>query len=440
VKVSAQHDFNFNFGIMEIEKAFTALSLVESMTDGIALFDPRNVVIYANRKFCSMWNMNPSVVLGMTQGELRTQKLAMLSDPEKDANLLSNASEIVASDETHYIQLKTGMWYERVVFDHMVRGECQGHVVQWRDVTRRHNAMMLVQAERDLLHSMMDSVPHQIYFKDTESRFTRVNNALAARYGLLNTRDVIGKSDADFYSAEHAAQTRQEELEIMSKLTPQLNQLHHEVWSDGTDAWNVSTKMPLIDSKGNVIGVYGIAHDITDQKRSEAIIWRQANFDALTNLPNRRLMRDRWEQAALLHDRNGSLLALMLIDLDRFKAINDTKGHAVGDDLLIQAAKRMSECLRAADTLARLGGDEFAVILSEVSDAQAVAAIANKILTCLHTPFDLSGDVVQISGSLGFGMWPAGGQTLDELLRHADKAMYQVKSKGGNGCAFFSTE
>jgi diguanylate cyclase (GGDEF)-like protein/PAS domain S-box-containing protein len=287
---------------------------------------------------------------------------------------------------------------------------------------------------------MMDSVPHQIYFKDTESRFTRVNNALAARYGLMNTRDVIGKSDADFYSAKHAAQTRQEELEIMSKLTPQLNQLHHEVWSDGTDAWNVSTKMPLIDSKGNVIGVYGIAHDITDQKRSEAIIWRQANFDALTNLPNRRLMRDRWEQAALLHDRNGSLLALMLIDLDRFKAINDTKGHAVGDDLLIQAAKRMSECLRAADTLARLGGDEFAVILSEVSDAEAVEVIANKILTCLHTPFDLSGDVVQISGSLGFGMCPAGGQTLDELLRHADKAMYQVKSKGGNGCAFFSTE
>jgi diguanylate cyclase (GGDEF)-like protein/PAS domain S-box-containing protein len=299
---------------------------------------------------------------------------------------------------------------------------------------------MLVQTERDLLHSMMDSVPHQIYFKDTESRFTRVNNALAARYGLMNTRDVIGKSDADFYSAEHAAQTRQEELEIMSKLTPQLNHLHHEMWSDGTDAWNVSTKMPLIDSKGNVIGVYGIAHDITDQKRSEAIIWRQANFDALTNLPNRRLMRDRWEQAAHLHVRNGSLLALMLIDLDRFKAINDTKGHAVGDDLLIQAAKRMSDCIRAADTLARLGGDEFAVILSEVSDAEAVEVIANKILTCLHTPFDLSGDVVQISGSLGFGMCPAGGQKLDELLRHADKAMYQVKSKGGNGCAFFSTE
>jgi diguanylate cyclase (GGDEF)-like protein/PAS domain S-box-containing protein len=410
------------------------------MTDGIALFDRCNVVVYANRKFCSMWNMNPSVVLGMTQEELHTQKLAMLSDPEKDASLLSNASEKVASDDTHYIQLKSGKWYERLVFDHVVRGECQGHVVQWRDVTRRHNAMMLVQTERDLLHSMMDSVPHQIYFKDTESRFTRVNNALAARYGLMNTRDVIGKSDADFYSAEHAAQTRQEELEIMSKLTPQLNHLHHEMWSDGTDAWNVSTKMPLIDSKGNVIGVYGIAHDITDQKRSEAIIWRQANFDALTNLPNRRLMRDRWEQAAHLHVRNGSLLALMLIDLDRFKAINDTKGHAVGDDLLIQAAKRMSDCIRAADTLARLGGDEFAVILSEVSDAEAVEVIANKILTCLHTPFDLSGDVVQISGSLGFGMCPAGGQKLDELLRHADKAMYQVKSKGGNGCAFFSTE
>jgi diguanylate cyclase (GGDEF)-like protein len=198
--------------------------------------------------------------------------------------------------------------------------------------------------------------------------------------------------------------------------------------------------MPLIDSKGNVIGIYGIAHDITEQKRAEAIFWRHANFDALTNLPNRRLMRDRWEQAAHLHKRNGSSLALMLIDLDHFKEINDTKGHAIGDELLIQVAKRMSDYLRAADTLARLGGDEFAIILSEVSDSQAVEATANKILTCLHAPFDLSGNAVQISGSLGVSMCPADGEELDALLRHADTAMYRVKSKGGNGCAFFGTE
>lgn len=373
----------------------------------------------------------------MTQAELHAHKLVMLSDPVHDAGLLSAKSGQETSADTHYIRLKNGIWYERLVYDHMDQGECRGHVVQWRDVTRRHTALVLVQSERDLLHSMMDSIPHQIYFKDTESRFTRVNKALAARYGLTNMQEVIGKSDADFYSAEHAAQTRREEQEVMSTLTPQLNQLHHEVWKDGREAWNVSTKMPLIDLKGNVIGVYGIAHDITEQKRAETIFWRQANFDALTNLPNRRLMRDRWEQSAHLHKRNGSSLALMLIDLDHFKEINDSIGHAAGDELLSQAANRMSKCLRATDTLARLGGDEFAIILSEVSDASVVKLIAIKILACLHVPFDLSGNVVQISGSLGVSMCPADGEAMDELLRHADKAMYEVKSKGGNGWGFW---
>lgn len=426
--------------MMDSATANAALALVESTPDGIALFDLSNTVVYANSKFCALWNLDPLGPLGMTQAELHAHKLAMLSDPEQDARLLSATSGQESSTDTHYIRLKSGMWYERLVFDHMVHGECQGHVVQWRDVTKRHNALVLIQTERDLLHSMMDSVPHQIYFKDTESRFTRVNKSLAARYGRMDTQDVIGKSDADFYAADHAARTRQEELEIMSKLTPQLNHLHHEVWADGSDAWNVSTKMPLLDSKGNVIGIYGIAHDITEQKRAEAVFWRQANFDALTNLPNRRLMRDRWEQAAHLHKRNGSALALMLIDLDNFKGINDTKGHAIGDELLIQVAKRMSDCLRAADTLARLGGDEFAVILSEVPDFQVVEVIAKKILTCLHSPFDLSGNAVQISGSLGVSMCPTDGEELDALLRHADTAMYRVKSKGGNGCAFFGIE
>lgn len=426
--------------MMDFSNANAALALVESTPDGIALFDLNNKVIFANGNFCALWCIDYANLLRMTQSEFHAHKLKMLSDPAQDSKLLYTASGQDASAETDYIRLKSGMWYERLVFDHMVNGECRGHVVQWRDVTKRHNALVLLQTERDLLHSLMDSVPHQIYFKDVQSRFTRVNKALAARYGLINTKDVIGKSDADFYSADHAAQTRQEELVIMSTLIPQLNQLHHEVWTDGSDAWNVSTKMPLIDPKGNVIGVYGIAHDITEQKRSEAIFWRQANFDLLTNLPNRRLMRDRWEQATHLQKRSGNSLALMLIDLDRFKEINDTKGHDSGDELLVQVARRMSGCLRAVDTVARLGGDEFAIIISDVSDSQVVEVLANTLLTCLHLPFDLLGSEVQISGSLGVSLYPADGEDLDELMRHADQAMYRVKTAGGNGCAFFRTE
>jgi diguanylate cyclase (GGDEF)-like protein/PAS domain S-box-containing protein len=421
-----------------VNEAECALRLIESTPDGVALYDLSDCIAFANKKFCALWHLDQSALLGMSQAALYAHKLNMLSDPEQDGHLLLSHSGQDKEIETNYIRLKNGLWYERLAYDHMVNGECVGHAVQWRDVTLRHNALALVQLERDLLHDMMDSVPHQIYFKDTESRFTRINKALGSRYGLVDPQDAIGKSDADFYSAEHAAQTRQEELEIMTTLKPQINQTHHEVWADGTDAWNVSTKMPLVDAKGHVVGVYGIAHDITEHKRSEAVFWKQANFDALTNLPNRRLMLDRWEQAVHNHRRSRRSMALMLVDLDRFKEVNDSKGHAIGDELLMQAARRMEACLRSTDTLARLGGDEFAIIITDVSKASVLEGVAQKIIHCLSTTFDLLGHEVLISGSLGVSLYPAHGASLDDLLTHADQAMYGVKKQGGNGYCFFS--
>lgn len=407
--------------------------LIESMPDGIAMYDQHQRIVFANRKFSAMWQLDHGTLLGMSRAELRRHKTAMLAHPQQDAHLLLGGDDEQPSVEASFIELKDGRWYERTAYAHAPDGACLGYVVQWRDVTQRHTAHVLMQAERDLLHDLMDSVPHQIYFKDAESRFTKVNKALAARYGLSDPQDAIGKSDADFYATEHAAQTRQEELQIMATLQPQVNQMHREVWSDGREAWNVSTKMPLIDAHGRVIGVYGIAHDVTEQKRSEAEFWKQANYDTLTGLPNRRLMLDRWDQALQAHRRNGHLLALMLIDLDRFKEVNDQLGHAVGDALLVEASRRMSECLRTADTLARLGGDEFCVILTELPAAWAVDTAARKIINCLNKAFDIQNHTINISGSVGVGLVPDHGNTLDSVMRLADAAMYTVKIRGGNG-------
>ncbi len=415
-------------------------TILDSTPDGIALFNLSKRVVYANSKFCGLWKLEASRVIGMPQAELHKHKLAMLLEPEQDASSLSASTGQNLSEETNYIRLKSGLWFERLVYDHIVDGECLGHVVQWRDVTKRHSALVLLKTERDLLHAMMDSVPDQIYFKNTESRFTRVNKALAVRYGLTDTNDAIGKSDADFYGAGHAEQTRKEELEIMTTLTPQLNQIHHEVWADGRDAWNVSTKMPLVGPKGEVLGVYGIAHDITEQKRAESMYWQQANFDLLTNLPNRRMMQERWKHAVHVHERSGKLIAMILIDLDKFKEVNDTRGHAVGDLLLVEASQRMARSIRATDSLVRLGGDEFAVIINDISDSQSVELIANKILASLSTPFVLSGKEVLISGSLGVSLFPNDGEEIEHLLRYADSAMYRVKANGGNGIAFYQLE
>jgi diguanylate cyclase (GGDEF)-like protein len=198
-------------------------------------------------------------------------------------------------------------------------------------------------------------------------------------------------------------------------------------------------KMPLLDSKGEVMGTYGIAHDITAQKNAETAIWKQANFDALTNLPNRRLLRDRWDQAVNNHRRSGLTMALLLLDLDHFKAVNDRLGHAAGDSLLVQASERITACLRSTDTLARLGGDEFAIILTDLSRADTAEQLAQKIVDCLSQPFELAGGQAMISGSIGISSYPKDGCGLDDLMKLADQAMYRTKARGRNGYSLFAT-
>ncbi|MBY0238014.1 MAG: EAL domain-containing protein [Burkholderiaceae bacterium] len=184
-------------------------------------------------------------------------------------------------------------------------------------------------------------------------------------------------------------------------------------------------------------GIYGVARDITDRKRAEEVISYQAYHDILTDLPNRMLFKDRLGLAVIQAKRKLTELAVMFVDLDRFKLVNDTLGHVKGDELLQQAALRLKDCLRRGDTLARQGGDEFTIVLPELRDRQDAKVIAEKFLETLQKPFDLDGHQVHISASIGIAIYPTDGETIDELLRHADIAMYQVKALGKNGHSFY---
>lgn len=416
-----------------------AVDLLRAHPDGIALMDEAYVLQFANKHYLDMWGFTEQSAYGMTSSERFEHQVGLLANPEEDAFALRMLSPWTSSSTARPFKLKDGRWLERITYRHEAPGERKGIVSHWRDVTGKHTEFIASQHERDLMHSMMDSVPDQIFFKDLESRFIRINASLAKRYGLENPAEAIGKSDADFYSAEHAARTRREELEIIRTGTPVYNQLHNEVWSDGTDAWNVSMKMPLRDANGQIIGTYGIAHDITEHKKAEALIWRQANFDALTGLPNRRMLRDRWEQAVNNHKRNHHSLALLVLDLDHFKHVNDSLGHAVGDDLITQASRRIESCLRATDTLARLGGDEFAIILTDLLPNAAVGDIAQKIVGSLGVAFELFGEAVFVTASVGITLYPENGESFDDLLKLADQAMYEAKSNGRNGFCFFNS-
>ncbi|GAB1049080.1 MAG: hypothetical protein SPiTSB_33730 [Shewanella algae] len=178
--------------------------------------------------------------------------------------------------------------------------------------------------------------------------------------------------------------------------------------------------------------------DITDKKQNERLIWRQANYDALTGLPNRRMFTEHLGNEIRKAKRHGHGFALLFLDLDFFKEVNDTLGHDMGDLLLVETSERLQACVRESDVVARLGGDEFTLLLSDVQDHNGVERVANHILSSLAEPFKLGDETAFISASIGITLYPDDGQTVELLLKHADQAMYAAKDQGRNRFNYFT--
>jgi diguanylate cyclase (GGDEF)-like protein/PAS domain S-box-containing protein len=181
-----------------------------------------------------------------------------------------------------------------------------------------------------------------------------------------------------------------------------------------------------------------IVRDITERKKSEALIWEQANFDTLTKLPNRNMLYDRLREGLKKAQRTQSRLAVLSLDLDKFKDVNDTLGHDFGDRLLIEAGKRLNACVRETDTVARLGGDEFCIVIENVEDVSNIDRIANNILESLAEPFLLDDIKAFISTSIGITFYPEDGMDFDDLLKKSDQAMYFAKNRGRNCFQYFT--
>lgn len=210
---------------------------------------------------------------------------------------------------------------------------------------------------------------------------------------------------------------------------------------DGSWKW-IHSRGILVEKSptGEPLRMTGMISDITERKESEERIWRLANFDTLTGLPNRRLFRDRLTQEVMNAHRRQSAIALLFIDLDGFKQINDLFGHDAGDMLLLQAAQRIKQCVRDTDTVARLGGDEFTIIMSGLQHIDHVELVAQKILVALGLPFTIGSEKAFVSGSIGIALYPDDAGTSEELIRKADQAMYSAKSAGKNQFSYFTRE
>ncbi len=220
---------------------------------------------------------------------------------------------------------------------------------------------------------------------------------------------------------------------------------HGEIWckrKDG-DVYPVSIAVNTIfDRDAQPYRYVSLFSDITNRKQAEELLWRQANFDALTHLFNRSMFHERVGQEIKQAQRSGSQLALLFIDLDHFKEVNDTLGHDTGDHLLLEAARRITSCVRETDAVARLGGDEFTVLLAGLddNDTTIVERIASNLLEELTAPFDLGDEVAHVSASVGITLYPRDASDIDGLFRNADQAMYLSKAQGRNRFSYFTPE
>ena len=243
------------------------------------------------------------------------------------------------------------------------------------------------------------------------------------------------------------ARTHPDDLEQLKRarqahldgLTPTCVNEHRIRCKDGSWKWIMTRGMVISrDAAGRPLRMIGTHTDITSRKQSEALIWQQANFDALTGLPNRRMLRDRVEQEIKKSRRDGGHLAILFIDLDHFKEVNDTLGHDRGDLLLVEAARRIRRCVRESDTVARMGGDEFTVVLPELAGSDSMARITQDILNAMAAVFQLGDEQVFVSASIGITVYPQDATEVEGLFKNADQALYVAKGAGRNRFSFFT--
>nr|WP_315489088.1 EAL domain-containing protein [uncultured Rhodoferax sp.] len=221
--------------------------------------------------------------------------------------------------------------------------------------------------------------------------------------------------------------------------TPTYSNEHRILCKDGSWKWVLTRGMVISrDAQGLPLRMIGTHTDISDRKNAEALVWKQAHYDALTGLPNRRMLRQRLDAAIQRSQELQQSLAILFIDLDHFKEVNDTLGHDNGDLLLVQAAQRILDCVGPDDTVARMGGDEFTVVLCNADNASRVEGVLQRILAGVASAFQLGGEQVFVSASIGVAHYPHNATLVEELFKHADQALYVAKGAGRNRFSFFT--
>jgi diguanylate cyclase (GGDEF)-like protein/PAS domain S-box-containing protein len=308
------------------------------------------------------------------------------------------------------------------------------------DITLRKANEAELRNQKEWLTTLINAMPDLICFKDGKGRWLVANQFYLDLVGLAGV-DYVGRTGQELARfsenyQEFLTTARDTDERAWRDGKPLSYEKAMDTPTRGTKVFDM-LKIPLFHSDGSRRGLVLVGRDVTERKMAAARIQHLAHHDSLTDLPNRVLFQERLRQNLAYARRSGGKLALMFLDLDKFKDINDTLGHHVGDMLLRAVAKRLTRCVRETDTVARLGGDEFAVILTNLDDSEGAARVAESIIAGIADPFGLDEHEVRTSTSIGITLFPDDASDADQLLKNADLAMFRSKAEGRNNYHFY---
>jgi diguanylate cyclase (GGDEF)-like protein/PAS domain S-box-containing protein len=396
---------------------------LNNMIHGLCMFDSDGRLVLCNERYIQMYRLQRDQVKpGCTINELLALRKAsgtFLDDPDEySANLRARIAEGKILSEI----VEAGDGLVTVIVDQPIEGG--GWVATFEDVTER----LRVEHERDrsqkFLNTIVENAPVPIFVKEARGlRYVLVNRAGEKFWGTSRA-EMIGKTSHDVFPKVEA--------DVIAARDQQLLQ------SDRNGIRNiVSKRLTVCGHDGKSRYVIGVIEDVTERKHAERRIAYMAHHDALTDLPNRVLLRERLEQE-LTYVRRGGQLAVLYLDFDNFKGINDTLGHSIGDELLKAAADRLRGCLRDTDFIARLGGDEFAIVQTPLEQLTDAAILAQRLRDeMVRASFELNGHQIVVDISVGIALAPNDGTDADQLLKSSDMALYGAKSEGRGTYRYF---
>lgn len=427
---------------LELETSLSLLqATIESTADGILAVDSTGKIVSFNRKFAQLWQLPDFRLDSRDNNQIFGCGINQLKYPEIFLNSAQELSERPEAESFDIIEFKDGRIFERYSLPQRTGGKITGRVFSFRDVTERLRSEEALRKSEERFNLLTRATNDAVWDLNLSKNQYWVSGEFEKLFGhKLNEYQTIR---VEFWR-------RNIHPEEMEKVIASFNETINgdaQCWSeeysfrraDGGYVFVLDRGYIIRNESGKAVRAIGTMMDITQRKQSEAIIRYQAVYDQLTGLPNRLLFNERL-LAALTKARNSQkMLAVMFLDLDKFKKINDTLGHAAGDRLLESFAARISDSLRSTDTVARWGGDEFTVLLPEISSLEDAVKMAQRIQENLKPVFKLEEQSLHVTSSIGIALYPEDGEDAETLVKNADAALYRAKERGRNNYQFYTS-